>query len=181
MVCVYVYSIFSNYIVAGCSPEVPWTNHLGLRKGFPQNRCCPKIPRSYGNKPTYGDMGRMAERDSEKEKGWREREREREREKDRQTNREWHDVRVCPQLRPCLFVSLNSCVHVYISHKTHSILEIWNGSHLYSSPPFFTLSNLVNKNIQMYAVSQSNGEWLHSGSGIYNHSAQFEENENSLL
>lgn len=34
---------------------LPWgyvDNHLGLRKEFPQNRCCPKIPCSYGNKPT---------------------------------------------------------------------------------------------------------------------------------
>lgn len=58
-----VYSIFSNYTVAGCSPEVTWTNHLGLRKEFPQNRCCPKIPRSYGNKPAKreGDIATSGE------------------------------------------------------------------------------------------------------------------------
>lgn len=45
---------------------LPWgyvDNHSGLRKEFPQNRCCPRIPCSYGNKPTkkekrHGDWGK---------------------------------------------------------------------------------------------------------------------------
>lgn len=46
-----VYSIFSSYIVAGCSPEVTWTTIWNSGSSFHKIGVVQKIPHSYRNNP----------------------------------------------------------------------------------------------------------------------------------